>query len=203
MSEQLRISTLQAGVWVLGKFVFASGKVANNKLDMPRALQRTASREPLIGRMAELALAHEPDAIWGVPTGGQEYAVELAYTDALTDVPLVNLAVSRDGAGKKVFSFATSHDRIVAGRSSRMVGVEDVTNEFTSTKAVLAALPELEGTVGIVAGARRGTPETEQPLSRRLSVDWAFEMPVPNVITPDHPLFQQYGQFAVGDFVEL
>jgi hypothetical protein len=196
MSEQVRISTLKSGVWILGRFVFASGKEANNKFDMPVALRVQASRRPLIGRMAALAAVYDPDALWGVPSGGQEYAEELGEH---MELPVIQLSVTRAN-GKKEFHFATHHDRVLAARSVRKVGVEDITNEFTSTNATLL-LPELQNTVGMVAGARRGTPETEQLPG--MPVDWAFEMQVPNIITPDHPLFQQYGQFAVGEFVAL
>lgn len=199
MSEDLRRSTLESGVWLLGDFTFASLKRANNKLDMPRALRRAISRRPLIDRMAELADEYKPEAVWGVPHAGQEYAQEVS--DAL-EVPLIGLRMTGlDDQGKKKFGFWSNEDRKLARRCGRIVGIEDLTTEFTSFNATLR-LPELaDSTLAIVAGCRRGTPDVET--RPNLPMAWAFEFQVPNVITKEHPLFVQYGHLAIGEFVTM
>ncbi len=201
MSEQIRESTLEAGVWLFGRFVFASLKEANNKLDMPRALRRDASRRPLIDRMGELTAAYDPDALWGVPSGGQEFAEELSETKWL-GIPVISLVVvGKDANGKKIFGYASAADRKMAARYPRKVGIEDLTTELTSINTTLQ-LPELaDGTVAIVAGCRRGTPDVENLPD--IPVHWAFEFQVPNIITPGHPHFQRYGHLAIGDFVAM
>ncbi len=95
---------------------------------MPIALRQASSRQPLIKYMAGLVEAHQPDALWGVPRGGQDFAEEIS--DEL-ELPMILLRVTgRDAEGRKTFGFASDRERKQARQYPRKVGIEDLTTEL-------------------------------------------------------------------------
>jgi orotate phosphoribosyltransferase len=182
---------MRAGVWNFGDYTFASGKKANNKFEIPDLLKDSEAKEVVLREMSKLVVAHSPDAIWGVPSGGQEFARHLRKA---LDVPVIFLRKVGSLAGSKEFEYDTRYDAKAARKAERMVGIEDITTELTSVDGVLR-LPEInEKTEAIIALWRRGTPEVEKPLG--VKVEWVIEEEVPNVITPEHPFYQQYAPLA-------
>jgi hypothetical protein len=174
---------------------FASGKVANNKLEMPEALRYQPSRRLLIGRMGQVIVDHGVRLLWSIPTGGDDYADALTKEFGL-EAPIRLRKVSAE-PGRKVFAYNTPQDeaRVLAG--DKLIGVEDLTTELTSTDGALQVPGLRERTIGMVAAWRRGSPEQERDV--HMPYEYAVEAPVPNIITTDHPFWQRWGHLAVGD----
>jgi orotate phosphoribosyltransferase len=182
---------MRAGVWHFGDYTFASGKKANNKLEIPELLEDPEAREVVLHEMGKLVVAHSPDAIWGVPSGGQEFARHLCKE---LDVPVIFLRKVGSLAGSKEFAYNTRYDAKAARKAECIVGIKDITTELTSVNGVLQ-LPELkEKTEAIVALWRRENSEVEKPLG--VNVEWVVEDEVPNTITPEHPFYSQYAHLA-------
>jgi orotate phosphoribosyltransferase len=191
-SEQIKDIIMQSGVWHLGAFVFASGKEANNKFEIPAILEREEVAEPLMRELGYLALEHSPDALWGVPSGGQEIA---CYLGGELGLPVVCLEKKLVTPGKKSFEYASRGAERLAQQATRIVGVEDITTEFTSLMGALE-LPVLRSkTQGIVSVWRRGTPDIERDIG--IPVSWLAEEAVPNMITPNQPFYKKYAHLAV------
>ncbi len=188
-TEQIKRAVLKAGVWQFGDYVFASGKPANNKFEMPLALKDEAAKKLVLKALGELALEYEPEALWGVPSGGQEFAHEIGTQLGL---PVVYLQ-KRETQGFKAVDYLLPRDRALAIRTNRLVGIEDVINEGTSITRTLR-LPELsQNTVAIVACWIRGIMRVHDSLP----IEGVIKEPVPNIIDPRHPFYHTYGRYAV------
>lgn len=188
-------TVLESGLWHLGAERFASGKVANNKLDMPEALHHPPARKLLIGRMGEVVMRYGIRQLWSVPSGGDDYADELTTDYDL--LPPIRLRKVGAGPGWKTFAYATPDDEARALAADALIGVEDLTTELTSTAGGLAVAGLRERTMCMMAAWRRGSPELERDVG--VPVAYAIEAEVPNIITPDHPFWQRWGHLAVGD----
>jgi orotate phosphoribosyltransferase len=194
VSTRAKELAMQAGVWHLGNYTFASGKKANNKFEIPELLNDFEAREIALHAMVNLVLQHSPDALWGVPAGGQEFARQLAKE---CELPVIYLKKAPSSRGTKVFTYENRYIAQEAQSAERVVGIEGITNELTSVVGALE-LPELrEKTNAIVAFWRRGTSDIERPLD--VNIEWVVEQEVPNLITPDHPFYQQYAHLAIRD----
>ena len=89
----------------------------------------------------------------------------------------------------------SDQDRELAANSRRLIGIEDVTTELTSTDGALH-LPELDDhTLAVLAGMRRGTSDRERDIHR--PIHWLFEASLPDFIDKDHPFYRRYGHLAV------
>lgn len=191
-SQQCLEAVLSAGTWELGEYTFATGRPANNKLFMERVLQHPEASKVILRSLGQLVLQHEPDVLWGVPAGGQEYAMALG---AWLGIGVVMLEKEVNEAGRKTFRYKRARDRIRMEGAQCAVGVEDVTTTFTSIKGALL-LPELqEKTLGAVAVWRRGQSDSERQIN--IPVHWLIEEPLPNHITTEHPFYKRYGHRAV------
>jgi hypothetical protein len=185
-------AVLDAGVWELGTYKFATGKTGNNKLFMDRLLKRPEQAEMFLSTLGALALSYEPDGLWGVPSGGQQFAIELGH---MLDLPVVKLKKVSSLPGHKTFQFATPEDEVAAKKAARLAAIEDVTNEFTSLKGALDNSELRRKTYGVASGWRRG--HHGQAHGFFMPIKWVIEAPLPNIITPDHPFYQKYGHRAV------
>lgn len=194
--EQARQDILTAGVWELGEYVFAGNNEANNKLEMERLLNQPEKAELVLNLLGGLAIGSSfyPDAIWGVPNGGQEFAKVLGKR---LKVPVVLLAKDKvnSSPGEKRFKFRSDEDEAIVDAAQNMVAVEDVTTKLTSLDGALQNPKLAKKTNYIVAIWRRGTEVIERKLY--VPILWIIEEPLPNIITPDHPFYQRYHDLAV------
>lgn len=196
-SEQELLDAVMASeVWEFGDFTFASGKTANNKIQLPKVLDTIHAKGLLLGRMAELIQGYQPDMLWGVPDGGQEFAKVLGED---LGVPLLELERDEEASarmGTKIFKYVNDDEIANAEVAEKIVGIEDVSNELTSVVSALD-LPVLSRkTVAVVIGFRRGSRKNEQPVS--VPLEAAIDMPIPNIIDHNHPFFRKYGHLALG-----
>lgn len=187
--ERIKEAILRAGVWQFGEYQLGSGKEANNRFEMPLVLDNPAARRLLLPALCRLVASYSPDSLWGVPSGGQEFASVVGQQPALPVIQLQEL-----GRGKELgIEYLYPKDRALATRAYRTVGLKDVIDDGTFIVRSLR-LPELsEKTVAIVACWVRGIL-----LARRsMLVKGVVEEPVPNLISSSHPFYQRYGHFAV------
>ncbi len=190
--EKLVHAVLKAGVWQFGDYVFASGKTANNKFEMPSALKDEYARRLLVPAIARLAIRGEVDGIWGAPEGGQLFAEAVAEMEGLS---LVRLEAYRADNGLKRFRFQRHQEEIAVSCDS-LVGIEDVITEGGTIWSILQQIPLLKAkTRRLAAGWIRGHLQYEFDIP----VNGAIEEVVPNQISTTHPFFLKYGYLAVNE----
>lgn len=191
-THDIRAAILDVGVWELGDCQFADGREANNKLVMDRLLGCPKQLEVVLRPLGALALQHRPDALWGVPSGGQLFAEALGEELGL---PVIQLEKVDTSPGRKTFRYQSEKDRLLAQQAKRLVGIEDVTTTFTSLAGAME-LPLLDQkTRAITAIWRRGSKEIERRLP--VPIHWLVEEYMPNIMGPYHPFRLQHGYKAV------
>jgi orotate phosphoribosyltransferase len=190
-AENIENAIMASGVWHLADYVFASGKTANNKFEIPLLLEDEEASQLVLRELGGLAMAYEPDVLWGVPSGGEEFA---CYLGEELGLPVARLNKVSTSPGRKTFEYKTRYDERLAHRARRMVGLEDITTELTSVAGALELQNLKAKTTGVVAVWRRGTPEVEKDLG--VEVSWLVKEAVPNMITPDHPFYKKYQHLA-------
>jgi orotate phosphoribosyltransferase len=89
-SESIEDAVMHSGVWHFGDYTFAGGKKANNKLEIPPLLEDPEVKELVLDALTDLIAQHSPDALWGVPSGGQSFAHHLGKKRRL-NLPVVYL----------------------------------------------------------------------------------------------------------------
>lgn len=187
------------GGWELGNFTFASGQTANNKLDMEKLLVHRTRRKKVIVPLTDNVVEHSPQAVWGVPRGGQMAARHVAN---LLGIGFIQLRKDSKHhvPGAKNFIFANPESEALARDCDRLVGIEDVTTEMTSLCGALQ-LPLLdEHTLAIESIWRRGGEGVERPIDKPMR--WLIERPLPNHITIYHPFYREFHDRAVGSLPE-
>lgn len=187
--EDVRAAILGAGVLRLGDMRFAGGQTANNKLDMTRLFEEgnRAALHTVVAALGKAASWHHPDALWGVPAGGQRFA--RAVGQAL-DLPVLGLKKYTNHLGGRRFEYG--EDALVEPHV-RMVGVEDVTTTFGSVVGCLQ-LPELrEATRAVVAIWCRGEEDPDDVImpDQQVVVEPLVVEPIPSYIRPSHPIYRQ------------
>lgn len=194
-----RESVLDIGVWKLGRFIFADGGVANNKLDMEVLLGDDKHCQRIVGYLARL-VHPETDLLFGMPSGGQEFA---KYIGQLLDLPVISLDKDSDSPpGEKHFSYTSPDDELAVEGAKCVTGIEDVTTKMTSTAGTLLLPGLAQKTRRIAAIWRRGMPDEERVLPDHISKRWIYQQPLPNLITKEHPFYRGFGHRAVGEFVD-
>lgn len=194
---------LLSGAWELAEgeaWTFAGGQPANNKFHADRPLEAPESiRNKVLQPLGEL-VTHlgVPDALWGPPTGGQEYAKAIGER---YDIPVIVLEKDIIEPGRRTYVVA-EESRALAEGAETLVGIEDLTNRMTSTYGALQTPVSADSTITfdektlfMTAVVRRGTPEVERTLP--VPIFWVVELPTPDLITPDHPVYQQFAHLAV------
>lgn len=187
--EELITAVLKAGVWRFGELTSAAGKPMNNWFDMPLALKNEHARQLLIPALSRLALRGRPDAVWGVPRGGQIFAEEVAEDLGL---PVIALKAFRIDGGPKQFRFLRRENEELAREATDLVGVEDVVNEGGSVWSALQTPLIREKTKRIVACMIRG--DLQHPFD--IPVNGVIEELVPNEISSKHPFYSKYGRYG-------
>ncbi|HSW37721.1 MAG TPA: hypothetical protein VLG37_05150 [Candidatus Saccharimonadales bacterium] len=204
--EHARDSILAAGLWeVAADFkpyvVFASGKQANNKLDLEAAIdegQPDDLQAAVLDPMKTLVERYDPDALWGVPSGGQSYASKIG---AHLSIPVVRLKKKENSPGVKTYELEDPEEdgkRLRAAK--RLVGVEDAGSERTSLYGALyLSHPQLVEltikTVGVALVWQRGLVIEARHLG--VPVTSVIQEHIPNLIRRKHPFFKKYGSLAV------
>ncbi|MGH7196128.1 MAG: hypothetical protein ACREGA_05150 [Candidatus Saccharimonadales bacterium] len=201
----VRQAVLEAGVWrVAGDFTFASGEQANNKLEIDRLLlpENGERRQTVVSALAKIAMAAKPDLLYGVPSGGQDFA---RLVGQKLDLPVISIdKILPQKPGQKNFGYSSDNDQKMVSTAARLVGIEDVTTTMTSLAAVLT-LPGLAvKTQKMVAIWRRGQPNQERQLPLPAeSLSWIIEQPIPNHIASDCEFYRAFGHQAVGRLTDI
>jgi len=163
---------------------FASGKLANNKLDLEHIQRDKALRAMIVRRLGQRVLEHSPDAIVAVPDGANWIAKDIA--DQYDELTLIRL--KRNQQNRDVISFQTAADRVLCGLSERAVLLEDAINEFTSTQRV-AAIPE----IGKIIVAEEAIWDRGDP-TERIEPEFPYRAlitePIPLQLPAESPLRQ-------------
>lgn len=222
MQESLLEAALREGIWEVGVDLrFASGKPANNKFDWEKLFKNpedysnpnssanfelSPAGELIVGNLVEIVDISAPNLLAGPPSGGQRLAM---YIGRALNVPVARFEKVPTEPGRKDFKYETDTDKQLILASSRIGLVEDAVTEFTSTNGLIRHISEVLGEEGSSDGS--SVPEQICSISAihyrgdnqaRQSVDTLFESVidchVPNLLTPDHPVYQKYGKFAIG-----
>ncbi len=191
--ERLRSAVLGAGVLQLGDVTFAGGVSANNKLDMTRLFLQEDERIGLINVVAALgrsAIQYDPDALWGVPTGGQKFAKALGQ---VLEVPVIGLKKDQDHIGYRRFDYDVldTEGQVPISDYCRMVGIEDVSTTYGSVVGCLQ-LPELrEATKAVAVIWSRGEDDPDEVIlpDMRVSLIPLIVEPVPSHLKKSHELY--------------
>lgn len=201
--ETAREAVFAAEAWQivkdLGPWVqFASGKWANNKLLMDKPIadnQPTEIQGALLNPLTKVVELAKADVLWGVVSGGQQYALKIGK---LLDLPVARLKKMDNKPGLKTYSFLTDEDKYLANHAERLVGFEDAGTELTSLYGALRLSPQLRrmarATVAIGMGWRRGLFRYEKPLP--VQVFPVVSEHIPNVISQKKAFFKKYGERA-------
>ncbi len=210
-------AAFKEGIWRVGidpPITFASGKEANNKVDWeglfsfpedPSNLnaginfELSAAGSLVAGVLLEVVDQYAPDAVGGVPTGGQRYGRWVARE---LGIPFIRTEKDTNEPGIKTYRFADETERAKAMDSRRLAVIEDATTEFTSLVGYLALILETPGEreVGIRAIQRRDDGANELELPEAVDIEWLIELAMPNMMTAEHPAFRRWGHLAVGTF---
>jgi hypothetical protein len=207
-SEFARDVLLEIGSWEIDPdfapyVTFASGKEANNKISVDTALHDHPEwvRNAICDPMETLVRASDSpiDTLWGVPSGGQEYAVELAHR---LGVEVVRLIKVENQPGIKTYRPASDDDIEKLKAARHMAAIEDAGSEWTSLWGAMHNSPELSKlelharTNQVVVGWQRGLWSEVRNLHVS-QVQAVVSEHVPNIITPGHPFFVRFGHLAI------
>ena len=197
--DRLRDIILAAGVLQLGEVTFASGMTANNKLDMSKLFDQEGDRTGLhavIAALGRTANRYKPDALWGVPTGGQSFARALGQ---VLRKPVIDLKKYQDYTGARRFDYGAEITVGISG-CNRMVGIEDVSTTYGSVVGCLQ-LPELrEATKAVAVIWSRGEDDPDEIImpDMRLKIEPLIVRPMPGIMFESHELYR-YGVRADDD----
>lgn len=195
--DYCRDTMLAAKVWVVGTSeTFASGVQANNKLLFERLRTNDpAGYEWVLHQMGELIKPYGVQGLWGVPSGGQDIAVDLGQKLELPVVKLRKEPVAEPG--KKRFQYASEEDQKAAASIERLAGLEDVPNRFTSFLGALA-LGELAQHTRVLAGAfGRGAAHFRERVAA-YPVELLVDEYIPDVLRPHDQFWWAHKHQAVG-----
>jgi len=130
------------------RLVLSDGTVANNKVIAERMQADPDLAAEMVHRIGGLVMQHDPQFIYGVPSGGTWLAIEIAKQH---DISVVTL--TRDRADKNKFTFKHPDiDRdLILANLERGVLVEDVFRTFKNSRAALAIPGLAEKTVAAKA----------------------------------------------------
>jgi orotate phosphoribosyltransferase len=165
-----------------GKYDFAGGAQANNKLNMENLESHLALRAKAAVRVAELIriqMPEKPELIIGVPNGGDWLAGDVAH--------LIGghvLTLDKDSTTKEI-SFKPRGREILNLFKSAVI-VDDVLNELTNTGKVYA-LPDMHEKVGGVFAIWDRNPGRTNNLG--ITTSAVFEETIPPVLPDDSPFF--------------
>lgn len=122
-SNRARDAILGIGAWEVDSvfqsyITFAGGDSANNKLSADKPLEKGQPwgvREAVLEPLEALVMGGDgdvrPDTLWGVPSGGQAYAIELAEKRlAGSGLSVVRLKKEINRVGKKSYLPMTDRD---------------------------------------------------------------------------------------------
>jgi hypothetical protein len=223
--EQLLESALGEGIWEVGvELQFASGKPANNKFDWekvfkhpedksdphrPENYELSPAGEIIVGNLVEIVDIGAPNLLAGPPTGGQRLAM---YIGRVLNVPVARFEKVPSSPGSKDFKYESARDKELILTSSRISLVEDAVTEFTSTLGLMRHIASVlaeqdpeslnannltpEQIIAIYAVHYRGDDKTRQNID--VPFECIIDCHVPNLITPDNPVYQKYGKLALG-----
>ena len=188
---------LASGAWLKSETVdiVFSNKVdrGNNKLDMEVTIAQPAFLQHVLAPLKEMVKARQPDALWGVPTGGQAIAIELGR---LLKLPVMQLRKVPTPDGEKKFDVKNViPDIFIPKRHPRLLGIEDVARKRTNLIGALKVPEVRDNTEAVIEVWRRGYPEMLPDLG--VETDCLINEQIPDIITPDHPFFVRYGHYAV------
>lgn len=137
---------------------FAGGKRANNKLDLELILDNPTLRKRVGRSIAHLAQTYNPDLVVGVPDGANWLAGDIANYLGINQISL-----NKDPETKSI-SFASDKDALLCAGALRVLVAEDVFNEYTSTRKVLA-IPQIgKRAVAAIGIWDRGLEAERQPI---------------------------------------
>ncbi|MBA3758119.1 hypothetical protein H0X10_00610 [Candidatus Saccharibacteria bacterium] len=125
---------------------FASGKMANNKLELELIPKRNkALGYVIVTSIGNIAMSYKPQFVVAVPDGANWIAKGIAKQQ---EIPLIKLKKDPE---TKAISFRYKTDQRRCSKAERGVLVEDAFNEFTNTRRVLE-IPELDERIVAVLG---------------------------------------------------
>lgn len=148
--------------------VFASGKHANNKLELDdkRLEQDDWLKEQVVEALGKIALEFEPEFVAGVPEGATRLGVRIAkYVSNYSDYIVQPLLLQKiENGSLKYFNYRNQQDFNTVLACRRGVIVEDVSNEFTNTRKVLNIPGLRQKTVAVLSIFHRGPAEARESL---------------------------------------
>lgn len=164
-SAEAKQAILNAGALKLKNVRFAGKQSANNKLDMEELGWQDEKRTKVIDPLRKIVRHFMPDVLVGVPSGGQEWAVEVG---ALEGIPVAELVKVDPDA--KTFQYASEASQLLVARAIRIGVIEDTTTLRTNEMGVYASCPDIRSKADFCA------------------TGWARALPIERIIIPDVPL---------------
>lgn len=155
--EEIRDAIVRAGVLTDGHFVFVDGDHALLKVEMDKLWEHDAELSLVLEALAHKQGLTKPDAILGVPRGGQKIA-EALVARGLTTVPLIHIERVPGGA-KRDFQFCSEADRVLAENAKNILIYEDVVSTLSSIAGVVKILNPEKQHLESLAIWRRGEPK--------------------------------------------
>lgn len=176
---------------------FASGKLANNKLDADRIKTGSNLFWRVCYGFADWVMVEFPDptqigCIVGLPNGGTRFAQ--ATSDVLAPayrIPVAHLKKLPDTGEGKRFAPVQTADALLLRNARQIAVFDDVSTEGTTLRGFLK-LPELAGSVIKFCSAfHRGDPELlgEEAIPG-VSCSALASRPIPNMLSADSELWQ-------------
>jgi hypothetical protein len=135
-------------------------------------------KDSIFSEIAELVVAHEPDALWGVPHGSQSLANQISRKVRKTHgllIPVVNLRRiprATDEADRP-FSYWSSYDYKKTKGADRMVGIHGISSSVDEIDEALIALPDLRHKTEAIVGVWNLNPSNNTPLG--VKIEWIIE----------------------------
>ncbi len=155
--EEIRDAIVRAGVLTDGHFVFVDGDHALVKVEMDKLWDHDEELSLVLEALAHKQGLTKPDAILGVPRGGQKI-VEALVARRLVDAPLIHIERVPGGA-KRDFQFCSEADRMLAENAKNILMYEDVVSTLSSIAGVVKILQPERQHIESLAIWRRGIPK--------------------------------------------
>ena len=191
---------------------FASGALANNKLSADKVLETytqgmpvsedelLAIRANVLNTFGKLLYVYgeDPDVLWGLPNGGQDYALWLG---GMFGIPVARLGKATKEPGKKTFRPLTADDAKLLRKGRRMIGFEDAGNAGTSPHGAFYESDEQgldmlrHNTMGFNFLWVRGRLQRLDRL--KIPMNTVVDARVPNRITRKDAFYQDFGHWAI------
>ncbi len=174
---------------------FASGKVANNKLDLDNIETDTPLFNRIVCGMADLIVARhvdvdEIDVFVSIPSGGDRFAE--GVSDALAPkhrIPVVYFKKDPSSPpAKKLFLPRNQETKLLLRNARKVVLIDDVTNEYTSTAGMAENKLLIGKALSVCSAVHRGLPDAEQEID--IPKDSLVDIPIPIMLPEDSPLWQ-------------